>query len=283
MQAVIINKETGEILQEGVFKNYETIKKQKEFLERKEEKEFIINEKYKEYGNFIWILYNISTDYDLSISPSDLTRLMFISTYLTYDNSLKFDNKKDINKNNINTLLKLSDREYKYFYQNMIKNNIFIEKESKIYINTEYFYKGNIDEVDFKDKNITRLYIEGIRDIYNKSLPRSHKQLSYVFKILPFVNINYNMICKNPTETNLDKIIPMSVEDFCDIIKYDSKRALRLIRKFNDCYFVKDEYILSIVFRGEIKKSQMFINPHIYYAGNYWDKVEVLGSFCKKE
>lgn len=229
-------------------------------------------------------MYNINIDYELSfIKSSDLTRLMFISTYLDYNCSLSHDNHKTINKSNMNNLLKLSDREFKYFYQEMIKNNIFTEQENKVYINTSFFYKGDISNNLFNDKNITRLYINGVREIYNKSLPKSHKQLSYIFKVLPFVNIHYNIICKNPLEYNMDKIIPMTISEFCQIIHYDKKNIKRLINIFSNCYNIKNEYILSFVLNQDLENAKMFINPYIYYAGNEWDKVKFLGCFCKRK
>ena len=285
METIIIDKETGEILEEGVFRSYKQIKKSAEYFEIKNIKEEKQSLTMKEYGNFIWILYRVQENYNDLINPSNLSKLMFVSTYLGYSGYLVFSNGKLIDKAKLRELLMISVVEYNKFYKEMLLKEIIIEKDNKIYINEHLFFKGKIDKLPFTiNKNITRLYINSIREIYNKTNIKSHKQLSYIFKILPYVNIKYNIICFNPLEDNLEKLQPMNFLDFCDTINYNKSNYRNLKKIFKECYSIQNEYIISFVSNNNnILDTTLFINPRLYYAGNNWDKVEILGFFCKNK
>ena len=279
----IINVNTGEIVDSGIFKSYEQLNRERKFAERQANRELQKEKNFKEYGDFIWLLYTMNTKYNPDLSPSDTTRLMLIATYMNYDNKLIFENNRPITKENINLLLKISDRECKYFYKTMIDNNIFYEKDNCLYINTKYFYKGKMGLTPIRyDASTTRLYVNGVRAIYEQATPRAHKQLGYVFAILPYVNIDYNMVCTNPKETNLDSVCYLTLGAFCEIIDYDLHNIRKLINSFKECISIHDEYVINFVYNGSYEDMKIYVNPRIYYAGSKWDKVKILGSFSKK-
>lgn len=258
-------------------------------LKKKQEENKIINQKYEEYGAFIWSIYNISEKTFPQLKPSNITRIMFLSTYLHYDGYLAFSKNKPLSKDDVFQLLKISQREFYNFYNEMIDNKIFYLKDDKIYINEKMFSKGKLDskktaEFIQDNKYITRLYIDGVRELYNKSTPRSHKTLSYLFQILPYVNRQYNIVCFNPLETDLKLVQNMRLGEFCEIIKYDKTHAKRLFTILFDPQFKIDGQIKTAM-RYVVDKSfdkqtySMFINPRVYYAGDKWQEVEVLGKF----
>lgn len=279
----IVNVNTGEIVDSGIFKSYEQLNREREFAKRQANRALQREKNLEEYGDFIWLLYTMNTKYNPDLSSSDTTRLMLVATYMNYDNKLVFENNKPITKENINLLLKISDRECRRFYKTMIDNNIFYEKDDCLYINTKYFYRGKMGYTPIRyDASTTRLYINGVRTIYNQVTPMAHKQLGYVFAILPYVNIDYNMVCTDPKETNLDDICYLTLGDFCEIINYDLHNIRRLINSFKKCISINDEHVISFVYNGAYEDMKIYVNPQIYYAGSKWDKVKILGSFSKK-
>jgi len=291
-----VNPKTGEVMDfegETVYIQTEEEKqKTRDYfnqVKEREEKAQIINEKYKDYGNFIWNVYNINQQIFPQLKPSNITRLMFLSTYLNYDGYLMFNQKTIMTKDNMFKLLKLSDREFRSFYSDMINNKMLYIKEDKIYINEDMFGKGQlrntvIAKFSEKEKYITRLYIDGVRDLYDKSTPRSHKTLSYLFQILPYVNRQYNIVCFNPLEENLKEVQGMSLGQFCATIGYSNHNSSQLFRYLFEPQFIINGKLTTamryVVDKGLDKSTySMYINPRVYYAGNRWQDVEILGKF----
>lgn len=259
-------------------------KKNKEKLERQQ-----INDEYKEYGGFVWGIYSIDKQLFPELKPSNITRLMFLSTYLTYHGYLAHGNNKAMTRKNMFDLLRLSEREFKSFYKNMFDNEIFYEEENKIYINKSLFSKGRLSQKVLskfasQEKYITRLYVDGVRSLYEKSTPRSHKTLSYLFQVLPYVNRQYNIVCFNPLEERLEDIQGMSLGQFCETIGYSTTNSAKLFKYLFEPQFVIDGQVKTamryVVDRSLAKETySMYINPRVYYAGNRWEQVEVLGKF----
>lgn len=290
----ILDIDTGEVIDKSKIYCYQTLenrKKQLEYLKHKKELEIEsqrINEKFKEYGSFVWNVYDISQQNFSNVKASNITRLMFLSTYLHYNGYLMYNQRTVMNKKNMNQLLGLSERGFQYFYKDMIKNNIFEIQDNKFYINTNIFKKGNLSKSKItkliqQNKFITRLYIDGVRELYKKSTAHSHKTLSYIFQILPYVNRQYNIICLNPLEENLDDIQCMSLGEFCHTINYDIHN-IRQLRKnlFEPTFNIHGKITNAIycVSKGlNNSNCRIFINPMVYYAGDKWKEVEVLGKF----
>lgn len=67
-----------------------------------------------------------------------------------------------------------------------------------------------------------------MRKLYIMVQPSQHKHLGYLFKMLPYVNLEYNVLCHNPLESNLDDIQLMTVSEFCGAIGYDISNWHRL-------------------------------------------------------
>jgi len=295
-ERIIINPKTGEVMdfneQVIYIQTDEQRKQTKEYfknLKSNEEQFKIINEKYKEYGSFVWNVYNINEKTFPQLKPSSITRLMFLSTYLNYDGYLMYNKKTVMNKKQLFEIIKLSEREFHYFYKELIDNNILKTNDDKLFINQDLFGKGQlhkkiIAEFSSKEKYITRLYIDGIRELYDKSTPRSHKTLSYLFQILPYVNRQYNIVCFNPLEEDLSLIQGMSLGQFCETIGYSNHNSNKLFRTLFEPQFIINGKVTTamryVVDKGLEKSTySMYINPRVYYAGNKWQEVEILGKF----
>lgn len=183
----------------------------------------------------------------------------------------------------------MSEREWYLFWNEMTKCDILREREDGIVVNEKMFVKGSVSSKKIsnfanQNKHITRLYTLAIRDLYKKATVRSHKTLSYLFQVIPFVNRQYNIVCHNPLEEDLEKIEPMTLGEFCDIIGYSKRNAARLCNTLFASTFMVDgepKSAISCVANKSLDKKdfKMFINPMVYYAGTQWDKVKVLGKF----
>lgn len=292
---VYIDPNTGEVFQSKsnivYIQTQEERQKAKQMYDNqriKEQQSSILHEKYKKYGTFIWNIYNLTQQIELPLKASSITRIMFLSTYINYDGILMYNQRKVMDKKDMQSILKLSNGEFCYFYNEMLKSKIFIIKDNNYCLNHDLFKKGAISKNKImnliqQDKYITRLYVDGVRTLYNKSTSRSHKTLSYLFQIMPYVNRQYNIVCLNPLEDNLDDIQCMSLGQFCDAINYN-KHNVRQLRKmlFDPKFEFKNKITSAIRLVSDDSNTlndKIFINPCIYYAGDKWEKVEVLGKF----
>lgn len=290
-----VDPKTGELLQSK--SNVVYIQTQEERLKAKQNYEndrikeqinSVLHEKYKKYGTFIWNIYNLTQQLELPLKASSITRIMFLSTYINYDGALMFNQREPMSKKDMQKILKLSNGEFCYFYNEILNNKIFVIKEDVYYLNNDLFRKGTMSKSKVlnliqQDKYITRLYIDGVRTLYNKSTSHSHKTLSYLFQIMPYVNRQYNIVCSNPLEENLDDIQCMSLGEFCDVINYN-KHNVRQLRSmlFDPKFEFKNKTTSAIRLVSDDSNTlhdKIFINPCIYYAGDKWEKVEILGKF----
>lgn len=259
-------------------------------IKAKQEEIKIINQQYEEYGNFIWSVYGMNELLFPELKPSTITRLIYLSTFLNYDGQLMKNSKNIMTKESLFNVLNLSRKETDRFYNEVIKNNILICENDGLFLNTDIFGKGKLTDSKVgvmaeKNKYITRLYINGVRELYSKSTPRSHKTLSYLFQVLPYVNREYNIVSHNPLETNLKEIKSMSLGEFCETIGYEKSNSTRLFKiLFEPQFDVGGGEIKTamryVVDKGLSKETySMFINPRVFYAGNKWKEVEILGKF----
>lgn len=281
MRRTVIDMETGEIYENIQFSTQEDRERYKKYLEiqnQAELKKEEIKEKYKEYGNFVWLLYKVNEALEWGVSPTTLTRLIYISTYMNYKNQLVFSNNNPITKKDLVSILGVYERSVEKFLSEVSAAKILIYQDGCYCLNTDVFSKGAIS--GSINSNYIRLYVDGIRTLYSVATPREHKSLSYLFQAIPFVNINYNMICYNPTEKNLDDVRPMTMFDYCNIIGYDYTNRHKF-KNMMKKILIDGKYAFSFVENGS--GLYCYINPKIYYAGNKWEDVKVLGAFDKKK
>lgn len=285
-----LNEETGE-LQERIIYSEEEVQKeyQKEVDRRRRCKEYFdkATEKtaYHHYinslkGDFVMLLYNINEALDFGISQANLTRLIYLSTYTSYNNNrLELSDGDIINKHSMENIIGISQYAFELFYNELIEKNILIQKNDGYYLNTNFFVKGKLNKQQLSQNRI-QLYIKGIRTLYRKSSSRQHKQLAYLFQAIPYVNINNNVICHNPLEQNIKAVKPMTIEQYCESVGYSITNSRKF--KSNILHFrLNEKPVFNFVKNcdGEF----IFINPYVYYGGNAWDKVAVLGGFTTQD
>ena len=279
MRGTFCDPETGEVFENADLRTQEERESYKKYLEIKKEYEFKgaeIKEKYKKYGVFVWFIYHSNQVLDLGITPDQLTKLIYLSTYLNYSNRLIVKKGKHMTKTQMKEILNVSERTFKTFWSAIIKADILkVDNDDEcLYINDKFFKRGKIELNE--DENKIRLYQKNIRCLYEKSKPCEHKFLSYLFQAIPFINKNYNIISHNPFEDDLDLVQPMQMSEYCRLINYDYENARKLKNKMK-ALTVNEKHVFSFVDNGD--GLFCYVNPYVYYAGDKWTKVEILGKF----
>ena len=91
MRGTFANAETGEVFEDAELRTKEQREQYKKIREKQKEyesKRTAIDENYKRYGAFVWFIYHSQQVLDLGITPDQLTKLIYLSTYLDYKNRL---------------------------------------------------------------------------------------------------------------------------------------------------------------------------------------------------
>lgn len=212
-----------------------------------------------ENGSFVWLLFKYGEDLFPNLSAANLTRLIYAATFCDESGLI-------MSKQALKNSMGLNRARWSEFWNEVEQNNILYEKNGNVYINQSMFHNGNIST----EQNYTRLFCEYIRGLYEQcDSTDTHKQLSYLFKIIPFVNRRTNIVCFNPTEQREEKIKFMRLGDFCDAIGYDRKNARRLAKDLLKIRINNELAIGFFVTDMSEDKWIIVINPKVYFGGKY--------------
>lgn len=270
----IIDLNTGTLL--GQFEEGASIisKKQKDYYQMKLQQ----TEAQKDYGPFTWMLYNCGQEIFKDLTASTITRLMYMSTFLGYDGFLVYDNKKTLKKDALKKKLGVSNQEFSSFWkETAVDNNIVYEDNTRIYMNKKIFLKGVLPKEISKNHDVIKLAANGVRTLYeNVDSVRSHKNLSYLFRMIPFLNKEWNILSKNPNEKEREFIEYMTMSEFCDEIGYNKSHARRLVNSLSGIRFGGQPALLYVTLDFAINKTKIVMNPNLLWAGTQWENVKYL-------
>jgi len=270
----VIDNETGEILTDKAdqYSTKEMRKGTQSYYAHKE-----VNAKYEEYGAFYWILYGINSGLFDNLDNITLVRLIYLSTFIQYrTNKLVYDNKVPIKYHHIKSVLDVSEKVALRFVRTLIDEDIlYADNDGCFYLNKQYFSKGKLRLP--QSKCACRIYMQSVRFLYNNTDKKYQKELAYFFRLLPYVNIKYNIICSLDTqaETDIKKINEIL---FCDLYKLlnVSEVTMRTFRRNLKYIELEDKTKLFGYFYSDNPDKAMIVcNPQIFYKGDYNDTQEV--------
>ncbi|HHY0057933.1 hypothetical protein [Clostridioides difficile] len=285
---IVTDNRTGEIVEHRGMKRGEIVEINKRKVCFTPEQKAIMNNKKElpshnfKLGGFVFCAYvkNELLFNEISISRANISRLIYLTTYLNYNTGeenllVKYSKYKEIVpivRKNMREILNLKDRAFREFLTDVKKNNLLYESNGKFYISTEYFTKG-ISK--FKDKDYTRIYINTSRFLYEHSTPRQHKQLSYIYQLIPYIHFESNILCLNPNELDISKLEKMSLHRICELlnvstIKQDMNRFKKELLKFYIELDGNKFYVFKyVIVEGTYKSMDYFIiNPYVVWRGN---------------
>lgn len=300
-KSVIVIESDGVVVSDMVVKEDEDIeigKKKKKLTPQQSamiRNRFAIKEYTYELGGYIHMYYvnNELLFNKLNIDRADISRLIMMATFIDYNDreenllvmNSKINNKiVHMTRKDIQYRLNLSDAPFKKFMSEMKKIGMIYEVDKKIYMSIEYFSKG---KSDFKKKNYTRIFIDTVRTLYEGCKPRQHKQLGYIFQLVPFIHYDNNIICKNPNETDIRYCERMSLTEICSLLNIHTE-ASRMSKfeaellKFTITYDERKFYLFKriIVKGGNGKFDYFVINPQIVWSGKNMEQARETIESC---
>jgi hypothetical protein len=205
-------------------------------------------------------------------------RFIYLCTFMNYKNYLEYGNSKDENKlmikKDLFEVLRLSDRETYNTIKYLTENNFIEISEKYIKVNDDYCKKGNI--TTNKNKGVIRMFDNAIREIYENALPKEHKKLSLLIKILPLVHFSTNVICRDAKQEIIDLVDYYTLTELADELGYSTTQKLK-----KGLMDIKVKGQPAIMISKINNKDMLVVNPLIYYKGNDMKSMEGIVNLFK--
>lgn len=223
--------------------------------------------------------YLLAVDTDFSnLSPATVARLVYLATYLRYGtNSLYWTKRTPITRRMLPEVLGVSEDTAGRFMKEA-EGYISADENGCIHMDRLAFVRGRLPA---EHAGYQKLRIEAVRRLYKAADVADHKRLGYIFLMLPFISIDYNILCHNPYADDISAIEPMTVKEFCEKVglAYNRTTVFRLRRIYADIQFEIDgERQLFCGFATDgvhPENDKIFVNPRVLYSGR--DIVKVRG------
>lgn len=284
----IIDEDTGEVKTERKLKELDKVrvitKEQEDYLKNKTD----LGKMESDLGGFYMLYYNERL-FDGLISDTHIARVIYLATFIEYDtNKLVFyeNGKQNIpfTEKDIRQLLKIKDRQTYYdFKKEVLDSGIMTITDSGIYMSKTYFNKGKDDKSN--KFYFMKMYIDTIRQLYEQTNTRQHKTLGHLFKLIPFIDYEYNILTNSPNTNDRIKERLMTKKDIAKLLDMDLKtyerveqQLLKLTITFRD---KKYPLIGAISIKAldtemnRIRKTNCYVvNPLIYSSINDYNVID---------
>jgi hypothetical protein len=213
------------------------------------------------------------------MSAANLGRMIYLATFCNYDNRLMLNECVTMKESDLPEVLNLGERKTRDFKKDM-KDHIIFSKDG-IFIDDTFVYRGERKEKHYTDK--IRMYNLAVRSLYRALKNTKHGYFGYVVRLLPYINRKYNIVCKNPRETDINKIEAMTMMDIARAIGYEETNSAKLVEILTGLMFDLNGYQQSacgiVWFTANGTNGYMVIfNPNLLYIGDNPDDVT---AFCK--
>jgi len=266
----------------------EEINRRREFWKRKNEQIQKLEEALeKGHQRYLWRSTNphfifVSTEIVFNgLSPATLTRLIYLGTYLRYESEgLWRSERTPLKRSHLPKIMNSSPALTTKFWKEVSGKYIIEDPSGQLAIPKKFMRRGRFSS---GTGTYQRFYIEAVRALYRKNSARRHKQLGYIFQMLPHISHEFNMLCHNPMERDFDKVSPLSLDEFCTAIDYDAKNRARLLKAYTEITFPvgdhQETFCSVISDGGDLDTARIHVNPHILYRGDSYGQAKALGSF----
>ena len=145
-----IDKETGEYIKYIEWREGDV-------LRSKEQREWFFDRmaRYADKTDFIWLKFAYNHDFYASISPENLTRLMYFASFCNNECYVMTDT-------DIKCMLEINPNQVKSFREEFF-DRVIIKDEDRLYLDGSLFGKGTFEE---SDKDYIRLFTVVTQQLY---------------------------------------------------------------------------------------------------------------------
>lgn len=275
---VPVDTETGEIAVGVTLQDEDDRRRAKEYWERHNAKK-LRRANHGPLGKFFLSTCR-GNQFD-GLSPQDTARLIYIASFMGYDGVLMLNEHRSMKIEDLEQVLNLSKSTFLRLW-NKVKGRFVFENEDGTLVVKDCFFRGKQKTVK---ERLTKVFIQQIQALYRNTPVSKHRYLGYIFQLLSYINVQYNVLCYNPLEADLGQVSLMTIKDFCRIIGYNESQMSRLTKVYSDIVFQCNgelrRFCAFVDCGRQTDDRFVIVNPRVFYAGDCFERVEVLGLFFK--
>lgn len=209
------------------------------------------------------------------LTPKTLARLVYLSTYLKYDDCYLYYKSHRMDRGELEKILGLSPSSATKFLSSVMGKYIFIDDAKHYTMDAEYFRRGALG----RNAVYQKLMIKTIRELYEGGHDLS--KLGYIFRMVPYISTEYNLLCHNPWEQDIDDLDYITASEFCEMSGF-SEKHLSVLREAYEAIRIKgDDGLLQVCgFSNDTKNAKIIVNPKVIYRGEDKEKLsEAIGAY----
>ena len=300
-EGYLIDKKTGEatLIPPGTkIQTKEELDFIKKMVQMKQDKVDFGKYKNSRCGEFFWSLYNVGEKFHPELSDDMLAKIIYLLTYLDYNKNILVCRKdavspyRPMTKDDVRKVIRLHRCNFGRFWEKLMESGVISENKKGELVVSDLFSRGKLTKKARGNMAAIKIFTHAIRYMYEHIDVRSHKYLAYIYRLIPYINLKYNVFCANPFETDKGEVEPLTASELCNVIGIDGRKdnENRLIDTlFKLMFYDRNGDKLSVItvikrIKNDEVCQYITINPQ-FYAGyiSQEDMLDILEEFVKKE
>lgn len=183
--------------------------------------------------------------YRSDITTPTLNKLIYLSTFIGSDNSICYDGgwadykrtETPMTLEDIKKTMRISEPSWRSFWKECVDKGLILQDDGVYKLSIDMFRFCNNKKVDKKKVAMIKMFRQAVRYMYENTDEHSKRVLGYLYRLIPFINLKYNVLCTNPFEQDKTKIIPLKASDICEKFGISAKNQTRFIQQLKKLTF----------------------------------------------
>lgn len=246
-------------------KAFEAKNDKRKYMGAKSELEQSIERLGKKQGFFFYRYNNFLESIDNDFASA--FRFLFICSYTNYEGCICKHTSRGrivpITKEELPNFFECKKQTNTKIVNRLLELDLIRYDGHKVYVNDKYCIRGKLGRASRTE--VTRVFVNGIRQLYRSSEAREHKKIGRIIAIFEFMHIDTNVICEDITEPVWDDISPLTMHDVTEILGYE-RRATNVVQPMLLAPRVNGQGLLGIFY--DHGKRVVVVNPYIFYSGS---------------
>jgi len=150
-------------------------------------------------------------------------------------------------------------------------------KGNTVVINNSLFGKGGLKEIHKPEKTkMVRLFIDAIRELYQNINHADHYKMGLLLQMIPYINPHFNCLCRNPHETNANRVKSMTLGEFGKILGYSERQCRRLGNEILGTRFGSNKERIAVAIALDSMSPRdmvVIVNSKLFFRGAKTERV----------
>lgn len=217
------------------------------------------------------------------IAPESAARLLFLCTFLKYGSPILYRTERTpALRRDLPGMMRLARSTVDKFLEEA-SAYIKADENGVLSVDDNMFYRRQIKGTAYVPHQ--QVYMERLRSLYYATPSSQHRKLGYIIQMLPLINKEFNILCHNPEERDLNRIERITPSEFCNITGYNYRKLSRLRNEYSSIVFPvgdsQEHFCLFVQTGTGADDAMIILNPHIIYSGQHFEVVRRIGDSFK--